>query len=51
MIQEEWRQKWSRLYMEYPHGEITEEMKTWALDKMEVFIKILQPEINKIKGL
>jgi len=50
IIQEVWGQKWARLYMEYPSGEITEEMKTWAVDKMEVIIKILQPEIDKIKS-
>jgi len=49
IIQVNWGQKWSRLYMEYPSGEITEDLKFWAVDKMEVLIKILQPEIDKIK--
>ena len=50
IIQVNWGQKWSRLYMEYPHGEITDEMKAWAVERMEVLIKTLQPEIDKIKS-
>jgi hypothetical protein len=50
LIQENWGQRWSRLYMEYPHGDITDDMKNWAIDKMEVLIKTLQPEIDKIKN-
>jgi hypothetical protein len=49
IIQENWGQRWSRLYMEYPHGEITEELKKWAIEKMKVLINILQPEIDKLK--
>jgi len=49
VIQCPWGQKWARLYMEYPSGEITEELKVWAVDKMELLIKILQPEIDKVK--
>lgn len=50
IIQEIWGKKWARLYMEYPSGEITEDLKAWAIDKMEVLIKILQPEIDKLKS-
>lgn len=49
VIQCPWGQKWARLYIEYPSGEITEEMKAWTVDKMEVLIKILQPAIDKLK--
>ena len=35
--------------MEYPHGDITDDLKDWAIDKMEVLIKILQPEIDNLK--
>jgi hypothetical protein len=49
ITQVNWGQKWARLYMEYPSGEITEDLKVWAVDKMEILIKILQPEIDKIK--
>jgi hypothetical protein len=49
IIQEVWGQKWARLYIEFPYGEITEQLKTWAVDKMEVFIKTLQPEIDKFR--
>jgi len=48
IIQVNWGQKWARLYMEYPSGEITEDLKVWAVEKMEVLIKILQPEIYKL---
>jgi hypothetical protein len=50
IVQEIWGQKWSRLYMEYPHGDITDELKDWAVDKMEVLIKTLRPEIDKLKS-
>jgi hypothetical protein len=49
IIQENWGQKWARIYMEYPHGEINDELKKWAVEKMEVLINILQPEIDKLK--
>lgn len=50
VIQETWGQKWARFYLEYPSAEITEELKIWAVDKMEMLIKILQPEIDKLKS-
>jgi hypothetical protein len=37
------------LYIEYPSGNITEDLKNWAVEKMEVLIKVLQPEIDKFK--
>lgn len=49
IVQENWGQKWSRIYMEYPHGEITDELKNWAVEKMKIFTNILQPEIDKLK--
>jgi hypothetical protein len=49
IIQENWGQKWARLYIEYPSGNITEDLKNWAVEKMEVLIKVLQPEIDKFK--
>jgi hypothetical protein len=50
IFQERWGQKWSRIYVEYPHGEINDELKNWAVEKMKIFINILQPEIDKLKA-
>lgn len=49
IVQENWGQRWSRLYFEFPSGVINEELKKWAIEKMEVLIKELQPEIDKLK--
>lgn len=49
IFQEQWGQKWSRLYIEYPKGNIDETLKNWAVDKMELFINTIQPEIDKLK--
>ena len=48
IIQESWGHKWSRLYFEYQSGVIDEELKVWAVEKMEVLIKVLQPEIDQL---
>jgi hypothetical protein len=30
-------------------GKMTNEVKDWAVEKMETFIEILQPELDKLK--
>ncbi len=41
--------KWTKIYITRKNLEITEELKDWAVNKMKVFIEILQPELDKIK--
>jgi hypothetical protein len=49
IFQKDWGKIWSRLYLEKEEGSMTEELKKWAVDKMEILYKILQPEIAKLK--
>jgi len=49
IYQEDWGQKWSRIYIEYPHAEINDELKQWAVKMMAILINVIQPEIDKIK--
>jgi hypothetical protein len=49
VYQKDWGRNWSRLYIEANNGEITEELKIWAVQKMKILIGILQPEIDKMK--
>ena len=53
IFQKEWgkvRKTWSRLYIEMQEGKITEELKAWAVEKMVILIRLLQPELDKIKN-
>ena len=47
-IQKDWGKTWARMYIEKPEGKMTEELKQWAIEKMKVFIEILEPEFEKI---
>lgn len=49
IIQENWGRNWARLYIEKPEGRMTDELKKWALEKMEIFYKVLQPKLEKLK--
>lgn len=49
IFQEEWGETWSRMYIMKNEGSMTEELKQWAVDKMEIFYRLLQPEIDKLK--
>jgi hypothetical protein len=48
-FQTEWGKNWSRLYIEIHEGTMTEGLNKWAVDKMEIFYKLLQPELDKLK--
>lgn len=48
IIQKDWGKSWSRLYIEKHEGEMTEELKDWAVNNMKIFIDLLQPEIDKL---
>jgi hypothetical protein len=49
-VQQEWGKTWARMYIEKQQGEITDDLKEWAVDKMYTFIQVLQPELEKIKS-
>jgi hypothetical protein len=48
-IQKNWCRNWARLYIEKNEGKMTEELKRWAIDKMVIFYKLLQPKLDKLK--
>ena len=43
VVQKDWGSAWQRIYVEKPEGQFTEELKGWAVEKMAVLIKGLQP--------
>lgn len=49
IYQNDWGRVWARLYIEKNEGSMTEELKQWAVEKMEILFKILQPELDKLK--
>lgn len=49
VIQRDWGRAWARLYIEKMEGQMTEELKNWAVEKMAIFYKLLKPELEKIK--
>lgn len=49
IVQKEWGKVWSRLYIQKQEGKMTPELKEWAVDKMVVMIKLLQPVFEEIK--
>ncbi len=48
-IQEDWGKTWARLYIEKNEGKMTDELKKWAIDKMVIFYRLLQPKLKKLK--
>lgn len=49
IFQENWGSHWSRLYIEKKEGEMTEELKKWAVEKMTLLYNFLQPKIESMK--
>lgn len=49
IFQKDWGKNWSRLYIEKKEGKMTEELKKWAVEKMKIFIQIIQPELDRMK--
>jgi hypothetical protein len=47
-FQENWGKVWSRLYLEKDEGRMTEELKKWAVEKMTILYKLLQPKLEKL---
>ncbi len=46
VFQKEWGRAWSRLYIEKKEGAMTEELKVWAVEKMEELYRVLQPTLT-----
>ncbi|MFW5720820.1 MAG: DUF4268 domain-containing protein [bacterium] len=46
-FEEPWGKKWGKLYIEKPEGQITEELKKWAIEKMKTFYELLNPALQK----
>jgi hypothetical protein len=49
IFQEKWGTRWSRLYLEKKEGNMTEELKTWAVEKMAALYTFLQPKLETLK--
>jgi len=49
IFQENWGKAWARLYIERDEGRMTNELKRWAVEKMVLLIKVLQPKLNMMK--
>ena len=48
-FQEDWGKTWARLYLEKNEGKMTDELKKWAVEKMTIFYRLLQPKLDKLK--
>lgn len=48
-LQRDWGKSWARLYIEKSEGKMTEDLKTWAVEKMDKLFRLLQPELEKLK--
>ena len=49
VVQKDWGKVWARLYVEKQQGKITNDLIDWAVEKMSILIKILQPELIRQK--
>jgi len=49
IFQEDWGRTWARLYLEKNEGKMTDELKKWAVEKMTILYKLLQPKLDKLK--
>jgi hypothetical protein len=48
VFEKEWGKNSSRVYLEYPSGKMTEELKKWAIENMLKFYKTFQPLLDKM---
>jgi len=46
VVQQDWGKTWARLYIEKQQGKITDDLRDWAVEKMQILIQILQPELE-----
>jgi hypothetical protein len=48
VFQKDWGKTWARLYIERNEGNMTPELENWAIEKMVILRRLLQPELDKI---
>lgn len=48
VFQEDWGRSWARLYMERIEGKMTDELKEWAIEKMLILHRLLQPVLDTL---
>lgn len=48
-FQEDWGKTWARLYIEKNEGKLTDELKEWAIEKMAILYRLLQPKLEKLR--
>ena len=48
VIQKDWGPNGSRLYTQIKEGQFTEDLKTWAVEKMAAMITVLQPVFDEM---
>jgi serine/threonine protein kinase len=51
VIQQEWGKTRARMFIEKQQGKITDDLVGWAVEKMHIFIQVLQPELVKRKNV
>jgi hypothetical protein len=49
VVQKDWGKTWARMCVEKQQGKITDDLREWAVEKMRIFIQILQPELDSIR--
>lgn len=50
IFQKEWGKSWARIYIEKNEGQITDELKQWAVNKMVLFYNTLKPKLMALKN-
>jgi hypothetical protein len=48
IIQKDFGKNWARIYIEKNDGTVSDELKNWAVEKMEIFYDVMQPELKKM---
>jgi hypothetical protein len=43
-----WGRKWTRLYLEKSYTDINDELKKWAVEKMVILYKLLEPKLSNL---
>lgn len=49
IITKEWGRKWAKISIEKKTGEMSEELRVWAVNNMIIFFEVFQPEIDRLK--
>ena len=49
IVQKEWGKTWARMHARSKKAEMTDDLRDWAVDKMYAFLRIFQPELDKMR--